>query len=528
MTMTRETAASTLQSGHAPRHVPFQLGTVLAGKYLLQQVIGEGGVGIVVLAKHLELDERVAIKFLRPEAMQDAAVVARFAHEAKASVTIKSEHVVRIFDVGVLPDGAPYIVMEHLEGKDLATAMEMQGCFAIRDVAEYGLQLCDALAAAHARGIVHRDIKPENIFLTSSVTTLEMTNVKVLDFGISKSALTGSIFGGAMPLVKTQNLMGTPLYMSPEQVRTTGHVDARSDIWALGMVLYEMLASRTAFDASSITELCAAILESPAAPLSMHRPDVPREMADVIHRCLEKDPLRRFQNVGELAIALLPFAPKRARINAERATSMLRSAGVIGSEIRVCDSTVPPRPSEANVLASSVHVPALSMPNIAPRGLGQPPELISEAPPPAKSRRGAYLAVAVAAVLLIAGGAFVVGRGSSKPIGADATKMVAAATPAPVIEPPSPPVAQPVAQAAPVQAAPSPGAAAATPAGQKAIVIAPVAAPARPTFVGNRGTWPPPRAPSPPSVPAVAARPAASPPVTVKPKNSADEPDLGY
>ena len=523
MGMKRDMAASTLQSSHAPRHLPFQLGTVLAGKYLLQQVIGEGGVGIVVSAKHLELDEQVAIKFLRPEAMQDSAIVARFAHEAKASVTIKSEHVVRIFDVGVLPDGAPYIVMEHLEGKDLATAMQMQGCFAIRDVAEYGLQLCEALAAAHSRGIVHRDIKPENIFLTSSVTTLEMTNVKVLDFGISKSALTGSIFGGAMPLVKTQNLMGTPLYMSPEQVRATDNVDARSDIWALGMVLYEMLASRTAFTAASITELCAAVLETPAAPLAMHRPDVPREMAEVVHRCLEKDPARRFQNVGELAIALLPFAPKRARINAERATSMLRSAGVIGSEIRVSGSTIPPISGEA-LIGSSFRVPPLSTPNLqAPFAGGFPHDATSGAPG-AKSRRGVYVAGAAAALFLIGGAALVLGRGSSKPISGDSTRATAAATTtaAPVDEP----VSAPVVPAAPTQVALAPGAGA-TPMGAK---VAPQA-PARQALGNTRGTWPPPRAPLPVGASATATARAAAPSATVtaKPKvASADEPDLGY
>ena len=342
-----------------------QKGVVVNGKYLVGNVIGEGGVGIVYEAQNLELDEKVALKCLRPEVLVDTAMVARFAREAKAAASIKSEYVATVHDVGTMQDGAPYMVMELLDGKDLGAVVQERGVLGPRASTEYALHVCEALAVAHAKGIVHRDIKPENLMLTER--TGGMRIVKVLDFGISKAALTGSIFRTDLPLVKTVNLMGTPLYMSPEQVRSSDTVDVRSDIWSLGMVLYELLTGTTAFSASSITELCAAILESSPQPIELHRKDLPSGLVDVIHRCLEKDPTRRYQNVAELAMALMPFGPKRARLNVERAVAVLQGAGMLDTGVRVLSTMPPPTPDAFHISSSIPSAPRVpSVPGLTP------------------------------------------------------------------------------------------------------------------------------------------------------------------
>ena len=251
-------------SGLMPRveeafEMPFSPGEIIAGKYEVIDLVGVGGVGFVVAANHVELGERIALKFLRPEMLVRPDVVARFAQEALASVRIKNEHVARVFDVGTLPNGCPFIVMEYLEGRDLYDVVVHDGPQAVRRAVDYVLQACEALADAHACGIVHRDIKPENLFLIQRSEGMEL--VKVLDFGISKVALTGSAFGSKVPLVRTMLPMGSPVYMSPEQIRASKDIDFRTDIWSMGCVLHELLTGRPTFDAPSLTQLSATILE---------------------------------------------------------------------------------------------------------------------------------------------------------------------------------------------------------------------------------------------------------------------------
>lgn len=300
--------------------LPVALGEIIAGKYQLERVLGRGGAGIVVRARNLDLDEPVALKFLRPEVAELPEVVARFAREAKSAVSIKNEHVCKVLDVGTLPNGAPYMVMEYLEGLDLYRVMRDRGALPIADAVEYILQVCEALSLAHARGIVHRDVKPENIFLLEPAEGLPY--VKVLDFGISKAALTAGVSQDS--IIKTASLLGTPAYMSPEQIRATGSVDARTDIWALGIVLYEILTAKAAFSAESVPQMAAAILEQEPEPIRKLRPDIPAGLAAVIGRCLSKDRNDRPRDIAELANDLLPFAPKRSRLSVERATSVLR------------------------------------------------------------------------------------------------------------------------------------------------------------------------------------------------------------
>jgi serine/threonine protein kinase len=309
--------------------LPFRVGDVLGGKYRVEKLIGEGAMGYVVAATHLELDERVALKFLRPEMLHTEGVVARFAREARAAAKVKSEYIARVFDVGILPDGAPFMVMEHLEGYDLAAVLAQRGPLPIREATEYMMQACEALAVAHTNGIVHRDLKPENLFLTRRSEGIDI--VKVLDFGISKAALTG-VLGAEVPLVRTMTLLGSPLYMSPEQVRASRDLDHRTDIWSLGVVLYELLTGKNAFDGQSITEVSSLILEIEPAPMRAHRPEIPDELDAIVRRCLSKSPSDRFQNVGELAMALMQFAPKRARISAERCSAVLRASGFSAEE----------------------------------------------------------------------------------------------------------------------------------------------------------------------------------------------------
>ncbi len=304
-------------------------GAVIAGKYRVERVIGEGAMGIVLAARHLELDELVAIKCIRPEVHRMPDVLSRFAREAKASAHLGSEHIVRVIDVGVAPPLGPYMVMEYLEGQNLAALLQQGGPLSVRRASEYVMQVCEALALAHAAGITHRDVKPENLFLTRRG---DLDIVKVLDFGISKTALAARPFGKEIHVAETACLMGTPLYMSPEQIRGTTEVDHRTDLWSLGVVLFELLTGRPAFAGETVTAVCALVLEATPPVLSAHCAGASPELAAVIERCLRKEAAERFQNAAELANALLPFAPSRARLHAERSSSVLRGRPSLLSE----------------------------------------------------------------------------------------------------------------------------------------------------------------------------------------------------
>ena len=289
-------------------------GDILAGKYRVERVLGMGGMGVVVAAHHIQLDEKVALKFLLPEALGDSEAVGRFAREARNAVKIKSEHVARVIDVGTLPSGAPYMVMEYLEGGDLAAWIKQRGALPIEQAVEFVLQACIAVADAHALGIVHRDLKPANLFCVRRSDG--QLSIKVLDFGISKLA-DGAGAGSGMAMTRTAALMGSPLYMSPEQMRSSKDVDAQTDIWALGIILFELIAGKPPFEADSVTELAIKINNDPAPEVRTFRPEVPSALEAVIFTCLEKDRRRRYRNVAELALALLAFAPRRAKASVE-------------------------------------------------------------------------------------------------------------------------------------------------------------------------------------------------------------------
>jgi len=235
--------------------------------------------------------------------------VARFSREARAAAKIKSEYVARTLDVGKLESGCPYIVMEYLDGTDLSQRIAERGPLPVGDAVRFILQACDALSEAHALGIIHRDLKPSNLFVTQRRDGAEVT--KMLDFGISKlSPSAGS--APELSMTRTTSVMGSPLYMSPEQLVASRNVDPRSDIWALGVTLYEALAGKPPFGGDSLPELCAKVMTQPAPPLSSARPDVSPQLEAVVMRCLEKEPEKRYASAGELAAALTPFAPMSA------------------------------------------------------------------------------------------------------------------------------------------------------------------------------------------------------------------------
>jgi eukaryotic-like serine/threonine-protein kinase len=329
-----------LLSQSAPIQLPFAPGEVIAGKYEMIGLIGSGGMGYVVSARHIELGELVAIKFLRAEALAYDELVGRFAREARASVRIKSEHVARVYDVGNLPDGIPFIVMEHLEGKDLGDVLQEHGRLPIKVSVEYVMQACEALASAHAVGTIHRDVKPENLFLARQAQGVDV--IKVLDFGISKVALSGAMAAaGPRQHVRTTMPIGSPVYMSPEQIRSSENVDVRTDIWSMGCVLFELLTGATAFDAPTLMELGAVILGSNPVALRTLLPEAPEELEQIVLKCLHKDPSKRFQHIAELGIALYPFAPRRARISAERCHSLLQGTDSPAADVELA-SIAPP------------------------------------------------------------------------------------------------------------------------------------------------------------------------------------------
>ena len=282
---------------------PVRAGEVVDGKYRIDGILGAGGWEVVVSATHLALDEPVALKFMTAEGKADDTARARFLREAKAARKLTSAHVARVFDVGQLKSGEPYIVMERLNGDDLAKHLRTSGRLSPGDTVRYVLQVCDAIREAHALGIVHRDLKPQNLFLSRRAGSGAV--IKVLDFGIAKSL---DLADTNSSLTASQNVVGSPVYMSPEQLRASKHVDTRTDIWSIGVIMFELLSGKVPFAGDSVLELGMRIMTVAAPSLATLRAEIPEGLADIVQKCLEKDPDNRFATIDALAVELRPYA----------------------------------------------------------------------------------------------------------------------------------------------------------------------------------------------------------------------------
>jgi serine/threonine-protein kinase len=450
--------------------MPFAPGTVLVGKYRIERLLGEGGMGWVVVATHLQLEQRVALKFMRASRSTTDAI-GRFIREARAAARIQSEHVARVSDVGTLENGSPYLVMEFLDGGDLEGALRGNRALPVALTIDYAMQACEGLAEAHAAGIVHRDLKPANLFLARR--TDGSVRVKLLDFGISKLApLPGS--GPDVGMTSTQALMGSPLYMSPEQLRSSKNVDRRTDIWSMGVILFEMLCGRPPFIGETLPEVCARIMAEPPAALSA---DVPPALEAVVMRCLEKDPQRRFPHVAALAQALAPFGGSAALIAAERIARVVRAST-----------------SSAEAEASGpVSAAAVS-------GVAQTSAQFGTAASTTPARRSAQLP------WLIAGGAVLVAIAALGTVAASRGGSAPAASSPPIV-----PVSTARVVPPPTPAPPDPGPAASSP--------PPASASPSPLPPPSASAPPPPPASAPPRRPALPAppprpKPAASVPAS--------------
>jgi serine/threonine-protein kinase len=312
-----------------------EVGSVIDGKYRIEALLGEGGMGVVLAAHHEILDQRVAIKILTA---QDKNALSRFLLEARATAQLRSEHVARIMDVGSLPTGEPFIVLEYLEGCDLAELIYLDGRLPMPEAIDYVLQAMEGLAQAHALGIVHRDLKPANLFLATQPNGA--TTVKVLDFGISKSIASRKSSSGV--ITGEHATMGSPTYMAPEQIRSAKHVDMRSDIWSLGVVLFELLSGRTPFPRESVGEIFASILERDAPSLTtVLRGGVPAALSDAVARCLRRDREERFPNVAAFARAIAPYGLPSAAERVARIEQTLHHVKVRSGEGDVLRLAVP-------------------------------------------------------------------------------------------------------------------------------------------------------------------------------------------
>lgn len=302
-----------------------QEGDLLAGKYRVENVLGEGGMGYVVAALHEQLNQRVAVKLLSPLLSENEDSVTRFLREARAAVRIRSEHVARVLDVGELPDGSPYMVMEYLLGRDLAAELGERKQLEVPQAIDYVLQACEAVAEAHSIGIIHRDLKPSNLFLTRRPDGSAL--VKVLDFGISKAIAPeeGELELPAS-LTATHSVLGSPSYMSPEQVRRPKSVDVRTDIWSFGSILYEFLVGEGPFPGDSPLAVLAAVVSDPTPSIRERRQDVPFELEAVVFKCLRKDPADRYRTIAEFAEVLAPFASAASLPSISRISGIMRAS----------------------------------------------------------------------------------------------------------------------------------------------------------------------------------------------------------
>ncbi|HEX5100314.1 MAG TPA: serine/threonine-protein kinase [Polyangiaceae bacterium] len=467
-----------LEQTSAPAPSPVEPGETVAGKYLVERVLGVGGMGVVVAARHVHVQHQVALKFLAPGLAGDGASVTRFLREAQAVGAIRCEHVARVMDVGQTDAGIPFLVMEYLEGKDLARVLEQRGALPEAAAVNYILQALVAIAEAHALDIVHRDLKPSNLFLTEQPDGSLL--VKVLDFGISKVAVPQG--AGGQNLTMTGGLLGSPLYMSPEQIRSAKLVDTRSDIWSLGVILHELVTGKPPFTGEQVSGVLASIIADSPTSVRAMRPELSAGLERVIERCLDKAPSKRFPSVAELAQELAPLAGPEGQARVRRIVQTMRRAK--GTPEGALDTSGAPVAQAHSAAGSPLIATAEGWSQ--PRGEGD--------------RRALWRTGLALAVVLGAGGIWLaakMGHAPSSPVAEPEAHMAAPTVPiAATASPANPPGATSPPQATPVLSTPEPDAASA-----------------------------PSTAPAPPPTPKAAhAKPAANaklkPPAPVRPKSS--------
>jgi len=456
--------------------------------------------GVVVAARHVHLRERVAIKLIADRTDAPGDLVTRILREGRAAMRIRSEHVVRVFDVGTLESGAPFLVMEHLQGSDLAAVVAREGPLPVEAAVEYVLQAIEALAEAHALGIVHRDLKPANLFLARRADGSPI--VKVLDFGIAKST------GADASVTESNGPVGTPAYMAPEQMRTHATLDARTDVWGLGVTLYALLSGAPPFEGGSMLEIHESISRG-ARPLRAVRADAPEAIEAVVARCMRPDPAERYATVAEVAAALAEHAPEHARVSAQRAARILSAA---------TQAAVASRAEDAETLGSA--------------GEGTRPAAEPSWDDAARggattgSRTGASPPVVTAAtsrgrptwqrVLALAGAAGVGGVVALAALGPRAPATVPHAAGAHVEPPAAVPAAAPDHATAPASAAPSPVSSAPPPSPSEQVPAVPKTSPGKRPSLPSRPQPSPSAAttsapPQPPAPPVRARDPLADP-----------------
>ena len=390
-------------------------GELIAGKYRIERVLGAGGMGVVFAAWHLQLNQRVALKFLSSEACSQPDAVARFLREAQALARLTSPHVARVMDVGTREQSEPYLVMEHLNGSDLRAVLRERGPLPISEAVGYLLQVAEAIAEAHALGIVHRDLKPSNLFLTQSTDGLPL--VKVLDFGISK-AISPEVSPSSVLETHTGALVGSPEYMSPEQIRNAKRVDERSDIWSLGVVLHELLTGEVPFRGEGITGTLAAIAADPVRPIRALRAEIPEGLEAVILRCLEKNVDRRWPSLASWARALFEFGPEEARASLARIERL--ATGSVRGATRTSNATLDEQPTASATVRTWEGEPSTTRRSSA------------------RSRRSLLIAI-LAGSLLIAAAVLLFGqRQASEAAAVRAMPVPINSSPSPVHEPRSP------------------------------------------------------------------------------------------
>jgi serine/threonine-protein kinase len=338
---------------------PSQLpeGTLVAGKLRVVRLLGQGGMGAVYEVEHEFTKHRRALKLLHADMLHHPNVVARFLREASAAGRIGNKHIIESFDAGTLESGEPYLVMELLDGETLEAKLERDGTLSLEEIADLLGQACDGVQAAHDAGIVHRDLKPENLF---TIQRRDGPLVKILDFGISKfdPAVTG-----ADAVTREGSTLGTPYYMSPEQVNGDKELDARADVYALGVILYECASGRRPYEASALPRLSVLIHEGKPTPLGELRPDLPAAFVEVVARAMAKDRNRRFARAADLGDALASFGSSALDVTVEQPVPGSEHRSSKRPVVRISDPAASQPPTARP--AAAISIPKAAAPSVA-------------------------------------------------------------------------------------------------------------------------------------------------------------------